>query len=162
MNVQNAKTDYASRGGAELLSVRIGDHDFAIEIMSVREIRGWIASTPLPHAPSYIKGMINLRGVILPIIDLAERLNFPVKEPSGSSVVVVVETAAGVVGMLVDAVSDIITVTDDMIQATPRTGSGMGGDMVSGLITLDSRIVGIICIKAIMPEGRMLTEVLAA
>jgi purine-binding chemotaxis protein CheW len=162
MNFDTAKSETTSNAGAELLSVLIGDHDFAIDIMSVREIRGWIASTPLPHAPSYIKGMINLRGVILPIIDLAERLNFPVKEPSGSSVVVVVETAGGIVGMLVDAVSDIITVTDDMIQATPKTGSGVQGEMVSGLITLDSRIVGIISIDAIMPAGMVLTEVLAA
>jgi len=75
---------------------------------------------------------------------------------------VVVETAGGIVGMLVDAVSDIITVTDDMIQATPKTGSGAGSDMVRGLITLDSRIVGIISIDAIMPEGITLADALAA
>ena len=66
--------------GRELISFRIGDQEFCVDIMSVREIRGWIASTPLPHAPSYIKGMINLRGVILPIIDLAKRLNKPVSD----------------------------------------------------------------------------------
>jgi len=137
--------------GAELLSVRLGEQEFALDIMSVREIRGWIASTPLPHAPHYIKGMINLRGVILAIVDLAERLGLPTHEPDASSVVVVVETQGRTVGMAVDGVCDIITVTEDMVQAPPDVGSDASSRLVDGLLTLEGRIVSMINIDAILP-----------
>jgi purine-binding chemotaxis protein CheW len=138
--------------GAELLSVRIGAQEFAIDIMSVREIRGWIASTHLPHAPSYIRGMINLRGVIMAIVDLAERLGLPSTEPTASSVVVVVEVQDRIVGLLIDAVCDIITVTDDMIQAPPKVGAEASRGAIEGLVTLDGRITSILSIAAILPD----------
>jgi purine-binding chemotaxis protein CheW len=136
----------------ELLSVKIGEQEFALDIMSVREIRGWSHSTPLPHAPTYIKGMVNLRGLVVAIVDLAERLGLPSGEPTASSVVVVVEIGAQVVGMLVDAVCDIITVTDDMIQSSPHVGEGPVNESVSGLIILEGRIVSVIRIDAILPQ----------
>ena len=138
--------------GAELLSVRIGDQDFALDIMAVREIRGWIASTPLPHAPGFIKGMINLRGVILAIVDLAERLGLPTREPDSSSVVVVVEACGRIIGLVVDAVSDIITVTDDMVQSPPDVGSGTTS-LIPGVLTLDGRIVSIIAIPSVVNQS---------
>jgi purine-binding chemotaxis protein CheW len=138
--------------GAELLSVRIGDQDFALDIMAVREIRGWIASTPLPHAPSFIKGMINLRGVILAIVDLAERLGLPTREPDSSSVVVVVEARGRIIGLVVDAVSDIITVKDDMVQSPPDVGSGTAS-LIPGVLTLEGRIVSIIAIPSIVDQS---------
>jgi purine-binding chemotaxis protein CheW len=136
----------------ELLSVRIGAQEFAMDIRSIREIRGWIASTHLAHAPTYIKGMINLRGTVLVVIDLAERLGLPAQEPNAASVVVVVESADQVAGLLVDAVCDIITVTDDMRQVTPETGGGASKEYVEGLIMMDSRIISIVSIPAIMPD----------
>jgi len=140
--------------GAELLSIKLGDQDFALDIMSVREIRGWIASTPFPHAPPYIKGMINLRGVILAIVDLAERLALPTREPDPSSVVVVVEAGSRTVGLVVDAVCDIITVTKDMIQAPPDVGSSSSVQLVKGLLTLEGRIVSVIDISTILPQDQ--------
>jgi purine-binding chemotaxis protein CheW len=138
---------------SELLSVRIGAQEFAIDIRSIREIRGWIASTHLPHAPSYIKGMINLRGTVLVVIDLAGRLGLASQEPNAASVVVVVEAGERVVGLLVDAVCDIITVTDDMRQSTPETGSDAPREFIEGLIMMDSRIISIVSIPALMPDA---------
>lgn len=138
----------------ELLSVRIGAQEFAMDIRSIREIRGWIASTHLPHAPSFIKGMINLRGTVLVVIDLAERLGLPALEPSPASVVVVVvEHGDKVAGLLVDAVCDIITVTDDMRQPTPETGTSTPREFVEGLIMMENRIVSIVAIPALMPDA---------
>ena len=137
----------------ELLSVKIGAQEFAMDIRSIREIRGWIASTHLPHAPSYVKGMINLRGTVLLVIDLAERLGLRAQEPNAASVVVVVECGAQVAGLLVDAVCDIITVTDDMRQATPETGSGVSRTYIEGLIMIESRIISVVSIQAIMPDA---------
>ncbi len=145
----------------ELLSVRIGEQEFALNIMSVREIRGWSSSTPLPHAPIYIKGMVNLRGLVVAIVDLAERLGLPTNEPTASSVVVVAEIGDQIVGLLVDAVCDIITVTDDMIQQSPSVGAGPANDAVQGLVILDGRIVSVIRVDAILPQD-MPSDVLAA
>ncbi len=139
----------------ELLSVRIGAQEFAMDIRSIREIRGWIASTHLPHAPSFIKGMINLRGTVLVVIDLAERLGLLPLEPTAASVIVVVEHHNQAAGLLVDAVCDIITVSDDMRQATPDTGSSTPRAFIEGLIMLDSRIISVLAIAALMPEKEM-------
>jgi purine-binding chemotaxis protein CheW len=143
----------------ELLSVRIGAQEFAMDIRSIREIRGWIASTHLAHAPSYIKGMINLRGTVLVVIDLAERLGLPAQEPNAASVVVVVECGDKTAGLLVDAVCDIITVTDDMRQDTPETGSNGPRAFIEDLIMLDSRIISTISIPAIMPDATTLEQI---
>ena len=140
-----------SREGVEHLSVRIGVQDFALDIMQVREIRGWVASTPLPHAPAHIRGMINLRGVVMPIVDLAERLGLPTKAPDGASVVVVVELDNWVVGLLVEAVNDIVTVTDAMRQATPRTRNADSAGVIASVVMLDDRIVSILSLAAILP-----------
>ena len=115
MDRPRGKTDR----GNELLSIRLNGQEFAISIMAIREIRGWVASTNLPHAPSYILGMINLRGTVLVVIDLAQRLGLGGQDPIPASVVVVVEANNRVVGLLVDEVCDIITVTDAMRQDTP-------------------------------------------
>src|ERR1700742_2009221 len=100
----------------QLLCVRLSDQEFALNIRAIREIRGWMSSTKLPHAPPYIKGMINLRGSVLAIIDLAERLGLPCVSSNATSVVVVIEHGERVIGLLVDAVSDIITEAGEMRQ----------------------------------------------
>ena len=103
----------------EYITFRIGDQFYCIDIMSVREIRGWTPATTLPRAPGYVRGVINLRGVVLPIIDLADRLGFPPTEPTARHVIIVAQTGKHVVGLLVDAVSDIINMPADKVQPTP-------------------------------------------
>jgi purine-binding chemotaxis protein CheW len=146
----------------QLLSVRSWNQEFALNIMAIREIRGWISSTPLPHAPSYIKGMINLRGSVLAIIDLAERLGLPSRAPDAASVVVVIEAGDRAVGLLVDAVSDIITMTDEMRRATPDTGNAISREYIEGLIMRDDRIISILSVQAIMPKDTAAEVALAA
>ncbi len=140
---------------SELLSVRIGTQEFAMDIRSIREIRGSMAATHLPHAPSYITGMINLRGTVLVVIDLAERLDLRAREAGAASVVVVVEAGDRIAGLLVDAVCDIITVTEDMRQPTPETGSDAPGAFIEGLIMMEHRIISVISIPALMPEAQV-------
>jgi purine-binding chemotaxis protein CheW len=147
----------------QLLCVRLGDQEFALNIRGIREIRGWISSTPLPHAPSYIKGMINLRGSVLAIIDLAERLGLPSVPPDGMSVVVVIEHGEHVIGLLVDAVSDIIIATEDMRQVAPETGSAASRDYVEGLLMRDKQIISVLSIPVLMPkDARIEAELEAA
>jgi purine-binding chemotaxis protein CheW len=144
----------------QLLCVRLGDQEFALKIQAIREIRGWISSTPLPHAPPYIKGMINLRGSVLAILDLAERLGLPSVPPHATSVVVVIEEGERVIGLLVDAVSDIITETEEMRQVPPETGSAASRDYVEGLLMRDKQIISVLSIQAVMPKDTSLETAL--
>jgi len=137
--------------GAELVTVRIGEQEFAIDIMAVREIRGWTASTPLPNAPSHFLGMINLRGSILPVVDLGARLGLGATTEERSSVVIVVQIAERQIGLLVDAVCDILALTEGMLQAPPDVGAPEVRDFVSGVMTTDSGIVSLLRLDNIIP-----------
>lgn len=103
----------------ELIAFRIGQQEFCINIMAVREIRGWTVATALPHSPDYLRGVINLRGAVLPIIDLAIRLGLPSSEPTARNVIIVAQIGQQQIGLLVDAVSDILTLNEEHIQPTP-------------------------------------------
>ncbi len=148
----NDRSNHPVSENSQLLCVRVGEQEFAFDIRAIREIRGWISSTPLPHAPAYVKGMINLRGSVLAIIDLAERLGLPGTTANATSVVVVIESGNRVIGLLVDAVSDIITVKDGMRQVTPESGSSASRKYVEGLLMRDEQIISVLSIEAIMPN----------
>jgi purine-binding chemotaxis protein CheW len=141
----------SGRDHIELVSVAVGDSLFAIDIMSVREIRGWSASTPIPHSPPHVLGMINLRGTILPVADLGELLGLPGIEVKASSVVVVAQVGGEQLGLLVDAVCDILTVTDEALRPTPEV-SGRSRDLVVGMITTDAGIVSVLKLDKLIPE----------
>jgi purine-binding chemotaxis protein CheW len=146
--------DFAHRlphAGEELIEVRIGDQQYAIDIMTVREIRGWTTSTPLPHAPAHVLGMINLRGAILPVVDLGARLGLGSSTPSASSVVVVAQINDREVGLLVDAVCDIITVTEGLLQPPPDIGEESVREFVRGVMTTDSGIVSLLSLNSVLP-----------
>jgi purine-binding chemotaxis protein CheW len=147
------KSDVSS--GRELIALRIGNQEFCVDIMSVREIRGWTPATPLPKSPSYVRGVINLRGAVLPIVDLAARLGFPSTEPSARHVIMVTQVGRQVVGLLVDAVSDIITVTDDLVQPTPDVASDMAKTFVRGVLAIEGRMISLISIDNVLPAPEM-------
>jgi len=139
--------------GAELICVSIGEHLYAIDIMQVREIRGWTASTPLPHAPAHVLGMINLRGSILPVIDLGSLLGIGATTVAASSVVMVAQIGDNQVGLLVDAVCDILMVAENMLQEPPNVGGGRVRDFVAGVMTTDQGIVTLLSLDHVMPES---------
>lgn len=138
--------------GQELISFRIGEQEFCVDIMAVREIRGWTAATPLPQAPSYVRGVINLRGAVLPIVDLAARLGLGATEPSVRNVIIVVRIGTRLVGLLVDAVSEVLTATTDMIQPTPDVSSDAVKMFIKGILALEGRMVSWITLDRILPE----------
>jgi len=140
-------------GGRELIAFRIGDQEFCVNIMSVREIRGWTPATPLPHSPSHVLGVINLRGAVLPIINLSIRLGMKPVEPEARHVIIVAQVGAKVVGLLVEAVSDILTVTDDTIQPTPEVASDLEKTFARGIIALENRMICLVELEAIFPES---------
>ena len=134
----------------ELLTSRLAEQDYALDIMSVREIRGWTNTTPLPHAPSFMKGVINLRGTVLPVMDLADRLGLPAREQNDRNVIIVVSQNDTITGLLVDAVSDIITLTDEDLQTPPEMAGTAGGSVVSDLSLKDDRMIRILDLGAVV------------
>ncbi|PPJ47825.1 chemotaxis protein CheW [Rhizobium sp. KAs_5_22] len=140
-------------GARELIAFRIGDQEFCVNIMSVREIRGWTPATPLPHSPSYVLGVINLRGVVLPIINLSIRLGMKPVEPEARHVIIVAQVGAKVVGLLVEAVSDILTVNDDNIQPTPEVTSDLEKQYARGILAIDKRMICLIELGALFPDA---------
>lgn len=135
----------------EYITFRVANQEFCIDIMAVREIRGWSSATTVPHAPSFVRGVINLRGVVLPIVDLAERLGFPPSEPTARHVIIVVRVGRQSIGLVVDAVSDIIAASPENIQPTPDIASEMARGFVRGLLVLDERMISLLVLENVMP-----------
>jgi len=139
-------------GGNELIAFRIGDQEFCVNIMAVREIRGWTPATAMPHSPSYMIGVINLRGAVLPIIDLSGRLGMKPTDPTARHVIIVAQVHRKMVGLLVDAVSDILTVKDDDIQPTPEISSDLQRQFARGILSIEKRMICLIELEALFPD----------
>lgn len=136
----------------ELIAFRIGEQDFCVDIRAVREIRGWTPATPLSQSPNYVRGVINLRGAVLPIVDLSCRLGLGSATPSARHVIIVARVGMRTVGVLVEAVSDILSVSEEMIQATPDIACDMVRSFVRGVIPIDGRMISLIALDGLLPE----------
>ncbi len=149
------KTSTESTWEQEFVSFRVGTQEFCIDIMSVREIRGWAPATSIPHAPPYVRGVINLRGAVLPIVDLAARLGLPSAEPTARHVIIVTQIGERIAGVLVDAVSDILTTEERSIQDTPDVASSLARSFLRGVLALDGRMISIITVENILPAAEL-------
>ena len=139
-------------GGEEFIAFRVGDQEFCVEITSTREIRGWSQATKLQHSPDYIIGVINLRGTILPIMDLSARLGMGLSQPSERHVIIVVHLRDKTLGLLVDSVSDILDVGPDHLRPVPEVNPSMSSEMFNRVIVIEKRIICEISLEAITPE----------
>lgn len=145
-------TAAANASDRELIVVQISGQKFAIDIMSVREIRGWVASTRLPQSPAHVLGMINLRGSVLPVIDLSSCLGLGQSEPNAASVVIVAAIEDRTVGLLVDAVCDIHTLAEGALQPAPEVGNPRVHDFVRGLIPCGEEIITLLSLDPVIPR----------
>lgn len=147
--IEKSQKDLARE--AEFVAFRAGSLEFCINIMSVREIRGWTPATAIPRAPAYIRGVINLRGVVLPIVDLGVRLGLPGAEPTARHVIIVAQVGERAAGLLVDSVSDILSVENSLIQPTPDVASTLARLFVKGVIAMDGRMISVITLDNVLP-----------
>ncbi len=136
----------------ELLSFRLGEQEFCLDIMAVREIRGWTEATPLPRAPDYIRGMINLRGTVFPVVDMSVRFGLPVNDAASRKVIIVVWIGTRLIGLLVDAVCDIIAVTDAELQPTSELAGETIRSLVTAVLTVENRMLCLIALNNLVPE----------
>ncbi|MGA7712016.1 MAG: chemotaxis protein CheW [Rhizomicrobium sp.] len=127
--------------GRQYIAFLATGQEFAADIMTIREIRGWTDTMVLPRVPDYVRGVINLRGTVLAVIDLKARLGLGLTEATPKHVIIVVNAGERTVGLLVDAVSDILTVTPDKIQSVPDVMRERQNDYVEGVAVLNGRMV---------------------
>ena len=130
---------------AQYLSFTLGNEEYGVDILSVQEIRSWEPVSRIPNVPSYEKGVVNLRGSIVPIIDLREKLRIKFADYTSLTVVVVLQTTDDnktiTMGVVVDSVSDVITINKTEIQNTPDFGAKANNEFINGLISLDDRMI---------------------
>lgn len=131
----------AVAGGTQYLTLRLGDEEYAIDILGVQEIKGYSAITPIPHAPPHIKGVINLRGTVVPVVGLRERFGLPTIEYDKFTVIVVAKVGAKIVGIVVDAVTDVLTISRSELDAPPEFGSGVDTSFMIGVAKTAERLV---------------------
>lgn len=136
--------EHPGRAKRQFITFRSGEQEFGADIMTIREIRGWTQTTPLPHAPDYVCGVINLRGMVLPVVDLKSRLGQNATDVSNKHVIIVVRCGEQTMGLLVDAVSDILTAAEDDIQVTPELARDGHSEFIDGIAVLEERMVTIL------------------
>ena len=142
-------------GRLEVVTFTLGQEEYGIDIQRVQELRGYDAVTCIANAPAHIKGVVNLRGIIVPIIDM--RIKFDLGEPSYDqfTVVIVLNIGGRVVGMVVDSVSDVITLGAEQIKPAPEMGSALDTDYIIGLGTLDTRMLILVDIDRLMSSEEL-------
>jgi len=155
--------DVSVTRGLEFLPFTLGDEEYGIDIQKVQELRGYAAVTRIANSPEYIKGVVNLRGIIVPIIDM--RIKFNLGEPTYDqfTVVIILNVTGRVMGMVVDSVSDVITLTAEQVKPAPEMGAALDTDYLIGLGTVEQRMLILVDIDRLMPSAEIgLIERLAA
>jgi len=151
----NPATTTPTDGRLEVVTFTLGDEEYGIDIQRVQELRGYDTVTCIANAPAHIKGVVNLRGIIVPIIDM--RIKFDLGEPRYDefTVVIVLNIGGRVVGMVVDSVSDVITLSAEQIKPAPEMGSVLDTDYIIGLGTLDTRMLILVDIDRLMSSEEL-------
>ena len=140
----------------ELISFEIADQEFCIDIRTVREIRGWTPATPMPQTPGYIQGVINLRGAVIPVLDLRNRLGLGRTDPTSRHVIVVIQHDSRVAGLLVDGVQETFQVAANLLQPPPVMGSAIEGRFVDAVLPMEGRMLSRLVVSALMPtDGKL-------
>jgi len=135
---------------SQFLTFTLGSEEYGIEILKVQEIRGYAAVTPMPNTPPFVKGVINLRGTIIPVIDLRLRFGLANAEYNRFNVIVVVTVGTRVMGLVVDAVSDVISIPTDDIQVPPDFGDHAGARAVNGLANAGEKVLLLLNIDRVL------------
>lgn len=136
----------------EFVSFVAGGQSFCIEITQVREIRRWTSVTALPHAPAAVLGVMNLRGAVIPIVDLSQQLGLGQSDASTRHVVIVVAVGAQTLGLLVDSVSEILAVSGDSICEAPPMSRSDEDDCILGLISVGEDMSRVLALEAAIPQ----------
>ena len=151
----NQESGASSVTGRECLTFTLGDEEYGIDILMVQEIRSYETVTKIANLPDFIKGVINLRGVIVPVVDMRIKFQLGNVEYNQFTVVIVLNVCGRVIGMVVDGVSDVVALTPEQIRATPEFGSSLDTQYLIGMGTVDKRMIILIDIERLMSSKEM-------
>ncbi len=155
MNTVASKSNTVAAKAPQFLAFTLGQEEYGIDIQKVQELRGYEAVTSIANAPAHIKGVINLRGIVVPIIDMRIKFNLATPSYDQFTVVILLNLASRVVGMVVDSVSDVITLTAEQIKPAPEMGALLANDCLIGLGTLEQRMLILLDIDKLMSGADM-------
>jgi purine-binding chemotaxis protein CheW len=141
--------------GGQYLTLRLGGEEYAIDILRVQEIRSYEEPTRMVNAPSFVKGVINLRGVIVPIVDLRLKLNIDKVEYNEFTVVIILNVRGTVIGAVVDAVSDVVTLSAQAIKPAPQFEAAIDARFITGLSNVGDRMLIVMNIETLMGNAEM-------
>jgi len=139
----------------EILVFVLGPEEYGVDILKVQEIRGYEKVTPIPAAPDYLKGVVNLRGTIVPVIDLRVKFSMPEPRYDERTVVVVLRVENRVIGIVVDGVSDVVQVASADLKPAPQLGAVVDSSFLAGLATLDGRMILLVDIERFLSSAEL-------
>ena len=139
----------------EMLVFRLGGEEYGVDILKVQEIRGYEKVTPIPRSPDYLKGVVNLRGTIVPVIDLRVKFALPDPKYDSFTVVIVLRMAGRIVGAVVDGVSDVVRLAANEIREAPKLGAIVDSSYLAGVATQGGRMILALDIEKLLSEGEL-------
>ena len=142
-------------GRQQFLTFCLGQEEYGIEILDVQEIKGYSPVTPIPNAPSHVKGLMNLRGAVVPVVDLRARFGMSAQDYTPFTVIIVVKVGHKVVGLIVDAVSDVLDVNADQLEATPDCGAAVDTSFLTGIAHSGERLIGLLQVERVAGVGAL-------
>ena len=145
-------SDTVTSGRVEFISFSIGEEQYGVDIMAVREIKGWTEITHLPKQPDYVRGVLNLRGVMVPIIDLRCRFGQGKTEATALHIVIVVQVEQRLIGLLADRVLDILSFEASQVQPVPQIARTSRVDFLSGLVTIEGTMIALVDLPNLLAE----------
>ena len=155
MATETTIANTSGSAGGEFLTFTLGAEEYGMDILKVQEIRGYDAVTAIANTPAFIKGVINLRGIIVPIVDLRIKFNLGKVDYDQFTVVIILNLGTRVVGVVVDSVSDVLTLTPDQIKAAPTLSTSLDTKYILGLGTIDQRMLILVDIEKLMTSRDM-------
>jgi len=150
-----AATGAQAAGANEFLTFTLGAEEYGVDILKVQEIRGYGTVTRIPDAPDFVKGVINLRGTIVPVVDMRLKFRLGQADYNTFTVMIILNVANRVVGMVVDSVSDVVALTPSQIRPAPELGSSVGAQFLTGIGALDDRMLILLDIERLMTSPEM-------
>ena len=160
-NIEDTLLPSEAEDGEEYLTFSLADEEYGVDILRVQELRGWETVTRIPNSPAFVKGVLNLRGAIVPIIDLRERFNLPMSDYSETTVVIVLSVNDGpdknerTMGVVVDSISDVVHAKMSDIQSTPKFGSKLDTEYISGLADAGGKMLMLLNVDTMLSISGM-------
>jgi purine-binding chemotaxis protein CheW len=154
LDALNDKISFAT-DGSQYLTFCLGEEEYGVEILKVQEIKGYSAITPIPNTPRFLKGVMNLRGTIVPVVDLRAKFAMAEVEYNQFTVIIVLTVGTKVVGLVVDAVSDVLNIPKTDIQPTPDFGGQVDAEFIEGLAKAGEKLVVLLDIDKVLGDEEL-------